>query len=356
MGNLKGLGRQIFSVVGALMLAASLAVAVEPETRGFTDGQSGKVKGVILSRDGETMKVRDEDNSVAVVDITQDTKVEMKHGFLKMAKTSMEVTALVPGLRVEVSGKGNTKGELVAERVRFDPGSLKSSRAMDARVSPLEGRQGELEGRSKTLEGRTGQIEGRTGQLEEQGKQTMAQVQTAQGDAAKANQGVNSVNQRVAGLDDYDTKESATVYFPINKSDLSEEAKNDLKGLAQKAVGQKGYMIEVAGFADSTGDWYKNQELSNKRAQMVVMYLQQEGDIPLRRILAPAAMGVSHAAADNNTKDGRKMNRRVEVKVLINHSLAANEGGASTTSAPAAGAAPASTPAPAPQQAPTPRQ
>ena len=79
-------------------------------------------------------------------------------------------------------------------------------------------------------------------------------------------------------------------------------------------------MVEVAGFTDTTGNAAKNEELSEKRADSVVRYLQQ-GDVPLRRILAPAGLGESHSVADNKTTQGRKLNRRVEVRVLVNSTL-----------------------------------
>jgi outer membrane protein OmpA-like peptidoglycan-associated protein len=107
---------------------------------------------------------------------------------------------------------------------------------------------------------------------------------------------------------------------------LNADAKRDLDDLAKKALAQKGYMIEVAGFADKTGNAAVNQALSERRAQSVINYLQQVGDIPIHRILAPAGMSTSHEAADNKTAEGRKMNRRVEVKVLVNEGLVAGSG------------------------------
>jgi outer membrane protein OmpA-like peptidoglycan-associated protein len=77
-------------------------------------------------------------------------------------------------------------------------------------------------------------------------------------------------------------------------------------------------MIEVAGFADTTGDPRRNQQLSDMRAEEVVRYLQQVGKVPLRRIVAPAGLGSSQSAADNNTPEGRQKNRRVEVRVIVN--------------------------------------
>lgn len=316
----------------ALLVAAAFAATTTtaPHTREFTNGESTKVKGVIISRDGDTIKLRGEDDAVGTVNLTDATKVQLKHGMFGMSKSTMDVTALLPGLRIEAEGKGNEKGELVANKVTFDPNSMKASRQIDTRVSPLEARTGQIEGRTGTLEGRAGQLETRAGtletragQMEDAQKQTQQQVGEVKIEADQANQGVDTVNKRVSDLDDYETKFSTTVYFKLNSSALSEEGKKDLAELAEKAHAEKGYMIEVAGFADKTGSLSRNQTLSEARADSVVRFLQQDGDVPLRRILAPAGLGISHEAADNSTPQGRKMNRRVEVKVIVNRGVTA---------------------------------
>jgi outer membrane protein OmpA-like peptidoglycan-associated protein len=213
---------------------------------------------------------------------------------------------------------------------------MKASRQIDTRVSPLEARTGTLEGRTGTLEGRAGtletragQIEGRQTELEGQQKQTQQEVGQVKTEADQANQGVNTVNQRVSDLDNYVVKDQATVYFRLNSAVLNDQAKKDLDDLAQKAQAEKGYVIEVAGFADKTGKAALNQQLSEARANAVIRYLEQQGNIPIHRILAPAGMGTTHEAADNKTAEGRKLNRRVEVKVLVNQGVV----GGSTASA-----------------------
>jgi OOP family OmpA-OmpF porin len=135
------------------------------------------------------------------------------------------------------------------------------------------------------------------------------------------------VNTRVSNLDNYVTKDSTTVYFKINSATLTPDAKKDLDELAQKALNEKGYVVEVAGFADKTGPAAFNQKLSEERANAVIQYLEEQGNIPIHRILTPAGLGTSHEAAANNTAAGRKLNRRVEVKVLVNQGVV---GGAST--------------------------
>jgi len=105
---------------------------------------------------------------------------------------------------------------------------------------------------------------------------------------------------------------------------LTAKNKAALLDLAQKATTLKGYMIEVKGFCDSTGNAAQNQALSRDRAQAVVEFLHQEGNIPVRHVLAPGAMGVVEPVASNETAAGRAENRRVEVKVLVNRGLAAS--------------------------------
>jgi hypothetical protein len=58
------------------------------------------------------------------------------------------------------------------------------------------------------------------------------------------------------------------------------------------------------------------------RAQEIVAFLIQNCNVPVRRIVAPGAMGEADPVASNETASGRSKNRRVEVKVLVNRGLA----------------------------------
>jgi OmpA-OmpF porin, OOP family len=78
----------------------------------------------------------------------------------------------------------------------------------------------------------------------------------------------------------------------------------------------------VTGYADSSGSAAMNTKLSEARAKAVITFLMQQGNVPVRYIVAPGAMGEYGAAAPNETKAGRAENRRVEVKVLVNKGIA----------------------------------
>jgi OOP family OmpA-OmpF porin len=78
----------------------------------------------------------------------------------------------------------------------------------------------------------------------------------------------------------------------------------------------------VTGYADSTGDAAMNTKLSEDRAKAAIVFLMQQGNVPVRHIVAPGAMGEYGAVATNETDAGRAENRRVEVKVLVNKGIA----------------------------------
>ncbi|MFL6350423.1 MAG: OmpA family protein, partial [Bryobacteraceae bacterium] len=127
---------------------------------------------------------------------------------------------------------------------------------------------------------------------------------------------------RFTALSDYDVKGQATVKFLVGSSRISKQDEAQLKQLAQTATGLKGYIVEVMGYTDTTGNAAMNTKLSENRAKAVVTYLMQQGSVPVRHIVAPGAMGEYGATASNETKAGRAENRRVEVKVLVNKGIA----------------------------------
>jgi len=117
-------------------------------------------------------------------------------------------------------------------------------------------------------------------------------------------------------------KAEATVKFETGRASISAKDQEELKALAQTATALTGYIIEVTGYADSTGSAAINTKLSEDRAKAVITFLMQQGGVPVRHIVAPGAMGEYGPAAPNETEGGRAENRRVEVKVLVNKGIA----------------------------------
>jgi outer membrane protein OmpA-like peptidoglycan-associated protein len=122
-------------------------------------------------------------------------------------------------------------------------------------------------------------------------------------------------------LDDYDVKGETNVKFKVSSFVISKEDMAELKKLADSALGMNGYIIEVKGFTDASGSSESNDTLSENRAKAVVRYLVRECNVPVWRIVAPAAMGEFQPAASNETAAGKAENRRVEVKILVNKAV-----------------------------------
>jgi outer membrane protein OmpA-like peptidoglycan-associated protein len=136
-----------------------------------------------------------------------------------------------------------------------------------------------------------------------------------------------STQKRFSELGDFVVKGEHTVYFATGSYSISGEDRNALADLAKKSAEyQKGYVIQVAAFADSVGTASSNQLLSKERAQAVVAYLLQECSVPVGRIVAPGAMGETNPAASNESPSGRGENRRAEVKLLVNKGLVGTGG------------------------------
>ena len=264
-----------------------------PGIRAMAAGQKAKVKGSIVRRDAETFSIHDDQDMETVVLLTDRTTVKSKGGFLRSGK-NFDVTSLLRGLPVEVEGVGNKEGQLVADRVRFDSADLKVAKLVEKRVGPVE----------EANERLAGQV----GEVGEVSKMAKAEAGRA--------------HERISSLDDYSVQDSATVYFKVNSFIISPEDQRALAELAEKAMKTKGYVIEITGHADASGNVQRNRALSQQRADAVVRYLQENHEIPLRRMITPFGYGQMKPAADNNTPEGRRQNRRVEVKILVSKGIA----------------------------------
>ena len=107
------------------------------------------------------------------------------------------------------------------------------------------------------------------------------------------------------------------MFFGNGKVNLESQYKEPLQKLAEKAKNVDGYMIEIKGYASSTGSEDLNQKLSDDRASNVANFLVQQGHIPATHLLAPSGMGESQ-----QTQEGEAKNRRVVVRTLQNKGIA----------------------------------
>jgi outer membrane protein OmpA-like peptidoglycan-associated protein len=315
-----------FSFVAGSVLLSRPVLAEQ-----FTNGQKATIKGTITARSGDLVRVQDKKSGeTSVLKITDDTKIERLRGKIEFfRRTDMDVTALIPGLTVDAEGVGNDAGQLEVRRIKFNPDIFAIEVAEEQQVvaNQAAAQQAQSSANAAAASAADAQSTADSAQAlastaqasaNQAGVAAIAAEDIGMWDAAA----VQMVNQRVSDLNDYKTIAEADIYFPTNSSALDGPAKADLDALTAAVADHSGYLIEIAGYTSATGSAEFDRKLSNDRAAAVADYLRDKDNIPMRRILAPVGYGAYHPAATNTDPQGRALNRRVEVRVLINRAEA----------------------------------
>ena len=283
-------------------------------------GDKAKVKGMIIARAGETLVVKTSEGEVTVI-LADDTRTKDNTGLFGLDRIELSSVVLIPGLKVSVDGVSEERG-VKAKTITVDGDDLETAELIQAGLHPTAEQVAE---NVQTLAEHQDKISANKEQiaLHKQYIETNKQNIANNKQQIEANiKDIEENTQRFLALSEYDVKGQATVKFKVGSAKIAPADQEQLKQLAQTATGLKGYIIEVMGYADSTGNAAMNTKLSEDRAKSVITYLVQQGSVPVRHIVAPGAMGEYGAAAPNETKAGRAENRRVEVKVLVNKGIA----------------------------------
>src|SRR5437870_771844 len=148
-----------------------------PTTRSVPSGSKMKFQGVVIERNADTFTIRDRSRTDYMVRLTDDTSVKTNGRFLHGGK-KYPVTDLIRGLIIEVEGKGNGQGEIVADKIRFNESDMRAAITSDTRVTPVEENQQKIAG----------------------------QIDELYAVAQEARQQVAKVDERVSALDDYDVQ------------------------------------------------------------------------------------------------------------------------------------------------------
>jgi len=270
--------------------------------------QSTQIQGLITGRNGAQMMVKTQDGGSAVVLLTPGTQVDELEGKLSLRKKELGLTALIPGLPVQVKGSMNQNNQIVADQVRFKASELKSAQDIQAGLAPVQA-----------------QANANSAQLQADQQKLAAEQAATEANAAKiaANEAaIKAANKRFGELAEYNILDEVTVYFGNGQVTIDPQYKPELLALAQKAQGITAFIIQVQGYASAVGSVAINQKLSQERADNVLDFLEQQGGVPLTNVLAPGAMGTSGQVAGNSTAEGQAENRRVVVRVLQNKGIA----------------------------------
>jgi len=308
--------------VAFVLALAGATNSYAQDTKTFQAGEKiKKMKGVVVKREPDSFTMAETTGGpLATVILTESTEVKShKRGAFRGSKEYGQ-SYILRGLRLEVDGVGNADGALVADKIRFDEQDLRTAQALKATLDPAEK---ELNAK---LAQQQAEQERLAGQMEENRALT-AQAQAAADAAAesakKAQQTADYANNRINGLDDFDTLKTVTVYFNTGSSTLGPKAKATIDEAAAwvKTQDTKGWVMAVIGYADTTGNSQRNIDLSERRANSVIYYIVSKYKMPLNRLVQPFGYGQLEPVAENKTKEGRAKNRRVEIRLMVNKGI-----------------------------------
>lgn len=202
------------------------------------------------------------------------------------------------------------------------------------KTAPIEARVGEVGQETAENTERIGDLEGRVdrdvSRLDERTQSAIAdagealsaadRAQTSADEAAGlaseaktfAGAGLDRLERTMIDMTQYRQAAQESIQFGFDSAALSDDAKTRLDVLAAAINGRERYAIELRGFTDSTGAADYNLRLSERRAEAVARHLNANHGVPLRYIHR-IGLGQDAPEAENNSREGRQRNRRVEV-------------------------------------------
>jgi len=189
----------------ATILITSSAFAATGKTRQLTPGEKAKMSGLILSRHGDLVRVRDKkSHEVITVGIGDATQIERKNHKLPFYRhTEMDVTALIPGLTIEAEGVANSNGQLEASKISFTPDDFDIEVAQQQQVLANKAAAQNAQSTADQAATAAGAAQSSADQAQNSADQATLQAEVA-GVAGLADAAaIAAVDQRVSELDDY---------------------------------------------------------------------------------------------------------------------------------------------------------
>ena len=286
--------------------AQNVSTSRPQPTLSYVQGAEAKITGFIVSRNGDSLLVRDETtDAISLVTVNDDTKISTPSGTLALGKKRQGEDTLIPGLKVHLKGTGGMSGELVASSILFHASAQNVAEGVAA---------GTLDMRF-FMDSATAANRDSLEAVTARGRDTLNAL------ISRARESIGTINARINDLSKYDLSQSRTVFFASGRAELLPSARRTLDDMISACKSVNACVFEVSGFTDSRGSMPLNERLSYWRSQSVVQYLTQVGGIPLRNIATPAGYAWTNPIATNASASGRAMNRRVEVRLLFNRGL-----------------------------------
>jgi Outer membrane protein and related peptidoglycan-associated (lipo)proteins len=330
------------SCSGVVFSQDSNALSVAPsdsnttKVRTVSDGQKIRIEGIVTTRNANTFSLREPNGTETSVRLTDTTNIKtVRKGWFRQDRSS-SASDILRGLRLKVEGKGNSDGQLVAKSIRFDEQDLRTAQALESRVDPVETLANSTQALAQNNQARIGEAEKRIDQNEQNTQRLGGQVdelstianaaasaaKNPQSTADQAESDAATANARINVLDEYEVLATIAVHFKNGSARLSPAAKAEIDAVATTvSENLNGWKVAVEGYADSRGRTARNHSLSERRAKAVTDYLVTKHGLPPYRVVQPFGFGSSDPIAANNTREGRSLNRRAEIRVLVNKGI-----------------------------------
>lgn len=234
------------------------------------------------------------------------------------------LVAMTAGLAVAMLGGGCATKKYVTKTI--DP--------VEKRVSSAEAKATEQEKSIDGLETDLSRTKEKLNDLDSTGRKTAERVEVVGNQATQAQSTATAAQRQaqdartyaetrstelerfIEGRDRYQMTKEQHVLFPVGRAELTKEGEAALEEIAKEAQAKNRFIFEIQGYTDSTGSKNLNYDLSQRRAETVVRVLTGTHKVPLR-VIHLIGSGPDDPVANNRTRDGRKQNRRVEVRLFV---------------------------------------
>jgi outer membrane protein OmpA-like peptidoglycan-associated protein len=238
------------------LLLATALLALLVALPAAADGEKTKIKGLITHVQGNTVTIKDANNTEQTITLSPTTKYKKTKGLTGAMSDKVEQTALMPGLPITAEGVHSGSG-FEASEISFKSEDFRTAQQVEA--------------------------------------------------------GTDRTRARMEDFGTYEALATAEVLFDTGSTSISAKGKSDLMALAAKSKDTKDFRMVVQGFTDSVGDPAANQRLSTKRAWAVTNFLQQQGGVSPGRVQAGDGMGIAADAGSGSNANARK----VVVKLVV---------------------------------------
>jgi outer membrane protein OmpA-like peptidoglycan-associated protein len=194
-----------------------------------------------------------------------------------------------------------------------------TSQRVDGQEARLRETTDQVDAGRKRLEGLDAKV-GEVGTLALQANERAGEARKTADDASSSARDIEGrLSGRIANRNRYAALDTRSVYFDFGRSELKDDAINALREVARALREDPNAVLELRGHTDALGPDRANLALSRERVDAIVRFLVQKEGVELRRLHA-VGLGKATPVADNNTRDGRARNRRVDVTLLSTQS------------------------------------